>query len=895
MIGSLVSHFQIEKEIGRGGMGVVYRARDVRLDRIVALKFLSNQIAHDSETRERFTREAQTAARTEHPNVCGVYDIGETEDGKPFIAMPFYEGVNLDDRGDDEPLSVAHAVSIVRQVASGLASAHVHGIVHRDIKPGNILILEDGTPKILDFGLAKMAGSQTVTEVGSTLGTFAYMSPEQVRGERLDPRTDIWSLGAVLYELVAGRRPFAGDYPEAMMYSVLNEEPATMGTYRDDVPEVLEAIAGRCLEKDRASRYQSMTELENDLAAIEAATQPAATAQYLPRQQKKGVSVWAVGAIVVLAAVTIVALLLIRRDSAEVLPPMRFTMLMPDGQELASPGPSLAISKDGSRLAFVSGDTSGSLIYVRDIDSFDALAISGTEDARAPFFSPDGEWLGFLADDKLFKVRVSGGLPQELAEARVMASFVRGSGTWLDDDRIIFSTFGPDGGLLVVPARGGSVERLTEVRHAGTAFHMWPEALPSSPYLLYTESDLTATAVSRIVALSLEDGSTRNVIENGVRPSFVPPDVLVYSTGNDVVATRFDPGQAEAIGEPVVVLTGVIAAEDVYVEYDVSEGGAIVYASQGAEQFEARLTMASLDGVLSTFPVEMADVFTPRASPDGRFVAFQRRGPGQQSLWLHDVHRRITRQLTADSTHEFWMTWTPDSRRIIFNSISPPLQLDTSVDMYEIAVDGWAEPRLISDGRFVQVPHSVTPDGQSLIYNELIDDRQLDIIARSLEGETYVETLVASEEDDFHPSISPDGEWLAFASSRTGQWEVYVQPFPGPGGVMQVSSGGGAEPVWAPDGNTLYYRLPSGRKIWAVDVSAPPIASAEPTLDLGRPRFVLEGSFFTCSKWGRSYDVTPDGEQFVVIAQDWPGAQRKMFNVVVNWATEVNQLLASVN
>ncbi|NNE34076.1 MAG: protein kinase, partial [Rhodothermales bacterium] len=754
MIGSVVSHFQIEEEIGRGGMGVVYRARDVRLDRTVALKFLSHQIAHDSETRERFTREAKTAARTEHPNVCGVYDIGETDDGKPFIAMPFYEGTNLGDRDESERLSVADAVSIVRQVASGLASAHVHGIVHRDIKPGNILITEDGTPKILDFGLAKMAGTQTVTEVGSTLGTFAYMSPEQVRGERLDPRTDIWSLGTVLYELVAGRRPFAGDYPEAVMYTVLNEEPATMGTYRDDVPEGLETIAGRCLEKDRSSRYQSMAELENDLAGIEGALRPAVSTQKLPRQQKKGVSVWTVGAIVALATATIVALLLIRRDSTEALPPMRFTMLMPDGQELASPGPSLAISKDGSRLAFVSGDTSGSLIYVRDIDSFDAEPISGTDDARAPFFSPDGEWLGFLADDKLFKMRVSGGPAQELAEARVIASFVRGSGTWLDDDRIVFSAFGPEGGLFMLPARGGSVERLTEVRSAGIEFHMWPEALPSSPYLLYSESDIATETESRIVALSLEDGSTRTVIENGVRPSFVPPDVLVYSAGNDVVATRFDPRQAQAIGEPVVVLTGVIAANDVYVEYDVSEGGAIVYASQGAEQFEARLTMASFDGVLSNFPVEMADAFTPRASPDGRFVAFQRRGPGQQSLWLYDVHRGITRQLTADSTHEFWMTWTPDSRRIIFNSISPPLNPDTSIDMYEIAVDGWAEPRLISDGRFAQIPHSVTPDGQSLIYNELIDDRQLDIMARTLEGDTFVETLVASEEDDFHPSIS---------------------------------------------------------------------------------------------------------------------------------------------
>jgi serine/threonine-protein kinase len=875
-------------------MGVVYRAHDVRLDRTVALKFLSSQVTSDANARERFTREARTAARTEHPNVCGIYDIGESQDGEPFIAMPFYEGVNLADRSDSEPLSVVDAVSMVRQVASGLASAHVHGIVHRDIKPGNILITEDGTPKILDFGLAKMAGSQTVTEVGSTLGTFAYMSPEQVRGEKLDPRTDIWSLGAVLYELVAGRRPFAGDYPEAVMYAVLNEEPATMGTYRDDVPEGLETIAGRCLEKNRSSRYQSMAELENDLAAIEEALQPAVTTQYLPRQQKNGVSVWMVGAIVGLAAASIVALLLIRRDSTEVLPPMRFTMLMPDGQELASPGPSLAISKDGSRLAFASGDTSGSLIYVRDIDSFDAQAISGTEDARAPFFSPDGEWLGFLADDKLFKVRVSGGPPQELSEAREMASLVRGSGTWLDDDRIVFSTFGPDGGLFMVPAGGGSVERLTEVRSAGVVFHMWPEILPSSPYLLYSETDMATAAVSRIVALSLEDGSTRTVIENGVRPSFVPPDVLVYSAGNDIFATRFDPRQAEAIGEPVVVLTGVIAANDVYVEYDISEGGAIVYASQGAEQFEARLTMASFDGVLSSIPVGMADAYTPRASPDGRFVAFQRRAPGQGSLWLHDVQRGITRQLTADSAQAWWMTWTPDSRRLIFNSFYPS-RADTSVDMYEIAVDGWSEPRLISDGRFHQIPHSVTPDGQSLVYNELVDDRQLDIMARTLEGDTHVETLVASDEDDFHPTISPDSEWLAFASSRTGQWEVYVQPFPGPGGVMQVSSGGGAEPVWAPDGNTLYYRVPSGRKIMAVDVSAPTIASAEATLDLGRPRFVLEGSFFTCSKWGRSYDVTPDGEHFVVISQDWPGAQRKMFNVVVNWSTEVNQLLASVN
>ena len=268
MIGSIVSHYQIEEEIGRGGMGVVYRARDVRLDRTVALKFLSSAITHDSDACDRFEREARTAARTEHPSVCGIYDIGETEDGKRFIAMPFYEGSSLAKLIGAGSLDPNEAISIARQVASGLASVHAHGIIHRDIKPGNIIIGDDGRPRIVDFGIAKVVGAQTLTSDGSTLGTFAYMSPEQIRGEAPDPSTDVWSLGAVLYEMLTGRRPFEGDYPEAMMYTVLNEEPAPLSSIRADLPDGLEDIVSRCLEKDRSQRYLSMADLESDLSAL---------------------------------------------------------------------------------------------------------------------------------------------------------------------------------------------------------------------------------------------------------------------------------------------------------------------------------------------------------------------------------------------------------------------------------------------------------------------------------------------------------------------------------------------------------------------------------------------------------------------------------------------------
>jgi Tol biopolymer transport system component len=334
----------------------------------------------------------------------------------------------------------------------------------------------------------------------------------------------------------------------------------------------------------------------------------------------------------------------------------------------------------------------------------------------------------------------------------------------------------------------------------------------------------------------------------------------------------------------------VVSAERHYVEYDISEQGAIVYASQGSEEFEARLTLASFAGVLNTLPIAMADAYTPRASPDGHFVAFQRRSPGKVSLWVHDLQRGVTRQITDDASQEFWMTWTPDSRNLIFNStrLSGPTG---TVDIFEMDPSSEIEPTLLSDGARHQIPHAVTPDGEVLIYNEIGDDLQLDIMARPLHGDGQVSTLVASRDDDFHPAISPDGRWLAYTSSRSGTWEVYVQSFPGPGGVMQVSVNGGAEPVWAPDGGRLFYRHPDGHKIFAVDVSESPLVTSEHGLQLGRPRLVLSGAFFTCSKWGRSYDVTPDGEQFVMVSADWPGAERRRFNVIVNWSGEVQRLL----
>jgi serine/threonine-protein kinase len=887
MIGSIVSHYQIEEEIGRGGMGVVYRARDVRLDRAVALKFLSGGITNDPEACERFEREARTAAQTEHPNVCGIYDIGETEDGRRFIAMPFYEGSSLATLISAGPMDPKEALSIARQVASGLASVHAHGIIHRDVKPGNIIIGDDGCPRVVDFGIAKVAGSHTMTFDGSTLGTFAYMSPEQIRGEAPDPRTDVWSLGAVLYEMLTGRRPFAGDYPEAMMYAVLNEKPALPSETSPALPDGMEAIVLRCLEKDRSERYSSMAELEGDLAALESPAQTDVVRHARKRRIGRRMS-WRVPVTVAAFAIAAVAALVFvgRQPEPEPASPMRFTMLLPDGQTLVRTGPSLAISRDGSRLAFVAGDSSESWIYVRDINSFDARSIAGTEGARAPFFSPDGEWLGFLADNKLYKVPLAGGRPQELAEAPSLDLYMRGSAVWLDDNRIVFSTFGRDAGLFVVSAQGGAAERLTDPGSPGMHFHLWPEVAPTSRHILYTD----VSDGQRVALLSLEDGTSRTLVENATHPSFIFPDILVYAVDSDLYATRFDPDRGEVLGDPVPVLNGVLSAEQYYVEYDVSERGAIVYAFQGAEQYEARISLASFSGAVETLPIPMTDAYTPRSSPDGRYVAFQRRAPGKVSLWLHDLVRGTTRQLTDDDSQEYWMTWTPDSRELIFNSNRMPGP-DGSTDIFRLEPLSQDEPVLISDEAGHQIPHAVTPDGQTLIYNEVGEDLRLDIAARPILAEGAAHKLVSSNDDDFHPAISPDGRWLAYASSRSGSWEVYVQPYPGPGAVMQVSTGGGAEPVWAPDGSRLYFRDPAGIKIFAVDVTEPALPSSEMGLQLGRARLVLSGAYFTCSKWGRSYDITPDGEQFVMVSADWPGAERRRFNVVVNWSVELQKLL----
>ncbi len=891
MIGTQVSHYAIEAEIGRGGMGVVYRARDVRLDRTVALKFLPSHVGHDRAAVERFTREAKTAAQTEHPNVCGVHDIGETGDGRRFIAMPFYEGEDLSDRTADEPMPVGEAMAVARQVASGLARVHVHGIVHRDIKPGNIFVTTDGTVKILDFGLARTDDQQTVTETGSAVGTFAYMSPEQVRGEKLDPRTDIWSVGAVLYELLTGKRPFSGDYPQACMYSVLNEDPEPLSSILPDIPVGVSTVVERCLEKDRSTRYQSAVELENDLALIEQDLLPASRSRRsLIGARPRPIYLVALVAAVAVAAIVAASTALFRGVETEAVAPVRLPVLLPEGNELAFPGPSLAISPDGDRVAFAAGDSASSRIFVREMDSFDARPLEGTENGRAPFFSPDGNWLGFLSNGKLNKVRLDGGQPIELAAAPVYISVVTGAAKWLENGDIVFSSTAGDGSLFTVSSQGGPLERLTEVESAARENHLYPEIIPSSSYMLF--SKVVNLLKSSIVALSLEDGSTRTLVSNATNPKFVAPDILVYGVEADLYAVRIDPKRAELISQPVPVINGVKSGEGGYVEFDMSENGAIAYASQGTDQFQTVTNVVSLSGSLEPLAIEMTDLFIPRASRDGRYLAFQRRNSSGYSLWLHDLTRNVTRRLSDPNYQAFWYAWTPDSRRILFNSPRGG-KTYASFDIYDIPVDGSDEARLVSDGRWGEVPQDVTPDGSVLVYAIGVDDVQLDIVARRLDGDGdgFVQTLVASEKDDFHPAVSPDGRWLAFASARSEQWEVYLQPFPGPGAVQQVSSGGGAEPLWSADGKTLFYRTPNGRSMMAVDVSQPPIQTVERSIGLGRPKLLFEGPFYACSKWGRSYDVMADGEHFVISTVDWPGAERTRFNVVLNWTTEVRARL----
>lgn len=584
--------------------------------------------------------------------------------------------------------------------------------------------------------------------------------------------------------------------------------------------------------------------------------------------------------------------------------PTRFIVSVPDGATLPAAEPSVAISRDGSRLVYAAAHGDLTRLYLRRLDRFGAAPIPGTEGGRAPFFSPDGERVGFFADGALKVVPVRGGEPRILVPA-VWTPRAEGalSGSWEADGRILLSYPGADVGssLWEVPEGGGEPMRLT--RPHWHVNHFRPQRLPGGEWILFSSWD-TEGGVTRVVALSPETGEERVIAEPGSNARYLPTGNLVYRVGNDLLAAPFDAGRLERTGPAVRVAQDVLAGDYQVLQYAVSEGGTLAYVPAGVDRVERTLVWADTLGRMEPVPESPPNAYTPRLSPDGRRVIFQMRP--EQDLWLLDLERGTPRRITAEGTAVFWHVWTPGGDGVVFNA---DLGGGEWLNLYRAGLGDGAPPERLLDLPSHQQPQSWSPDGRELVYTEIGGpETSVDIWAMRVpeEGTASADPerwpVVSSPADEFHPALSPDGRWLAYTSDASGRWEVYLTRFrgardgagagqgAGAGDAVQVSTRGGSEPLWAPDGRTLYFRKPNerniARQVLAVPVGPAPNGGVSPPA-LGAPRVVLEGSFFQCSQWGRSWDISPDGSRFLMVHDQRPEFTATEIDVVVHWFSEL--------
>lgn len=570
----------------------------------------------------------------------------------------------------------------------------------------------------------------------------------------------------------------------------------------------------------------------------------------------------------------------------------RFLVLLPDGETLKGTEPALAISREGGTLVYAAGHGDTTRLYLRALDSFEATPIPGTEGARAPFFSPDGEWVGFFADHAVKKVSLRGGAPQTVVEdAWTPRQEYILSGSWGADDLLLLSYPGAEPGSSIwqVSAMGGTPTRLT--RHPWNENHFLPQLLPGGDHVLHSIWD-ERSGGSRIVATSLETGEQRTLLEPGSNAQYVDTGHLVYQLGGDLLAVPFDPEALEVTGAAVPVVEGVLAGEFATAQFAVSESGTLAYVPAAVERIERTLVWVDRLGAVEPVPESRTDTYSPRISREGDQVVFQRRPAAD--LWLLDLDRGTQGPVMGEGTQSWWFEWTLEGDGLVFNS---DMHGTEWFNLYLTRFGDTGPPERLTEADFHQMPQDWSRDGEVLFFTEGPDPvAGLDIWTLRLPRERTVETdltpepLIRTDASEFHPTVSPDGEWLAYVSDVSGRWEVYATPYPGPGPAVQISMQGGSEPSWSPDGGTLYYRALGerhiARQMMAVSVR-PDDSGSEPDLAVGRPTVLFDGPYFQCSEYGRSYDLTPDGERFLMINDQRPELAAKQINVVVNWFAEL--------
>ena len=869
--GTRLGPYEILAPLGAGGMGEVYKAKDTRLDRIVAIKVLPEHLAESPERKKRFEREAKAISQFNHPHICTLHDVG-SQDGTDFLVMEYIEGDALAETLKRGALPLDKALEYGTQIADGLDRAHRHGVVHRDLKPGNIMLTKSGV-KLLDFGLAKLvhkkpvaygsdAPTQTrdLTQTQAILGTIPYMAPEQLESKDVDARTDIFAFGAVLHEMLTGARAFKGETQASLISAIMTSDPKPVSVLRSMTPPALDHVIRTCLAKDPEERWQAAGDVARQLKWI-----GSGEAQRGPDRVEHRRLPWAVPAAVAFVLGGI-GVWIVRPPPPPPPLPTRFAVTLPPDQVIAGP---TDISPDGRRLVYAGRDDTRRL-YLRDFDTFEVRPLPGTEGADNPFFSPDGQWVGFRANGMLQKIAIRGGAPLILCEAP--SPFTLSGASWGEDDTIIFA---PDivSGLFRVSADGGEPEQITAPAvDEGEVGHVMPHHLPDGENLLFTlhEQDDWFIAL-----LSRQTGTYRKLFPGSGFAKFLSPGYILFARSGGLLAVPFDLDRLEA-GAPVPVLEGLQTARWAGADiafFTVSENGSLAYVPGG--DVASSLLWVDRKGRTSSLSEERGRFFFPRLSPDGRRLAVTDQGIEQSTgsqIWIYDLERGSRRRLTTTGTH-FVPSWSPDGRRLAFG---PLLQVR--------AADGSDAARRITRGDHRQYPISWTPDGRELLFFEVNPVSGGDIRVVSPSGDEEPRPLLTEAYRETSARLSPDGNWLAYTSNESGRDEVYVQPYPGPGGKVSISTEGGREPAWSREGRELYYR--HGARMMGVEVKTQPRFAAS------APRLLFEGRFQRDPCCAANYDVTADGERFVMI-QGEGGGRLSQIHVITNWVEELKRVVGT--
>ena len=889
-IGTQLGPYEILSAIGAGGMGEVYRARDTRLDRIVAVKILPDHLSDRAELRERFEREARTIASLNHPHICTLYDIGH-QDGTDFLVMEYLEGETLAERLKKGPLPLDQVLQYAVEIADALDKAHRKGITHRDLKPGNIMLTKSGT-KLLDFGLAKLrqdaapdspfselpTANKGITAHGTILGTLQYMAPEQVEGktDEIDARTDIFAFGAVVYEMATGKKAFEGKTQASLIAKILETDPPPMSSLQPMTPPALDRVVKRCLAKERDERCQSAKDLTDELKWIAEGGSQISSLMPVPSKGvralgRRGLFV-GVGALLLVAFITGISIWNLKPTPSPQ-PVTRTVINLPPGQQLAGldSGPAVALSPDSTHLAYVARQSGIQRLYVRAMDSLEAKPIPDTEGGVSPFFSPDGQWLGFFAGGKLKKVSVSGGAALTLGDAGVP----RGA-SWGSQGMIAFSPAGV-GVLEQVSDGGGAPQPLTRFEK-GDLSHRWAEFLPGGKAVLFAAAPVGVTFGNGHIAVqSVGTGERRNLVQAGTHPRYAPSGHLVYAQGGSLMAVPFDPQRLTATGAAVPVVEGVLQSTFTgAAQYSFSTTGSLVYISGGVQSAQSRLVWVGRNGTEQPLAAPGHAYFAPGLSPDGRRVAV---GIAEQEtqIWLYDLSRETLTRLTFEGSVNGNSAWTADGKRIAFESSK-----EGPMNIFWQMADGSGGLERLTTSEYIQVPYSWSPNGQLLAFFEVnpnpIPHREIWVLRM---GDRKVQPFLRTGFDEGVPRFSPDGRWLAYVSNESGRSEIYVQPYPGPGGKWQISTEGGNEPVWNSNGRELFYR--SGDKMMAVDIATQPGFAA------GKPRMLFEGRYESSPMAVDNYDVSPDGQRFLMVKASEQAQAPTQINVVLNWFGELKQ------